>query len=211
MLALVLVRRDIREYDQIVSLYTLERGKIDVLARGVKKNTSKNSAYIEPGCFVEAEIIPGKEVMHLGSVVPTGIIQARSKADDNIAVLGWSLNFVNHYLHHHYSDPNLFNFLVEWVRFVKGTTLTIPVLWADIFAVKLFKILGFDFLSDQTLSTEDRGLLKAVLAKEPGLKDVIKSKQLLSRLHQLVLAGVYRHGEKAVPDWAKLALFNEKC
>ena len=42
MLAIVLSRRDFREFDQIVSLYTKEKGKLEVLARGVKKITSKH-------------------------------------------------------------------------------------------------------------------------------------------------------------------------
>ena len=46
------------ENDQIISLYTLEKGKQEVLARGVKKITSKNSAHLEPFSFVEVEIVP---------------------------------------------------------------------------------------------------------------------------------------------------------
>ena len=70
MLSIVLARRDFKENDQIISLFTEEKGKMEVLARGVKKIVSKNSAFLEPFFLVEAEIIPGKEVFHLGSVQP---------------------------------------------------------------------------------------------------------------------------------------------
>ena len=67
MQTIVLSRRNIREADQIISLYSLEKGKVEVLAKGIKKITSKNSAHLEPFCFSEIEIIPGKELDHLGS------------------------------------------------------------------------------------------------------------------------------------------------
>jgi len=37
MLAIVLNRRDFREFDQIISFYSQEHGKIEALARGIKK------------------------------------------------------------------------------------------------------------------------------------------------------------------------------
>ena len=69
MQAIVLSRRDFREYDQLISLYTKERGKLELLARGVKKSTSKNAAHLEPFCFVMVEVVSGKEIDHLTKVV----------------------------------------------------------------------------------------------------------------------------------------------
>ena len=65
MQAIVLARRDIKENDQIVSFYTLEKGKVELLARGVKKITSKNSAHLEPFSFVDVEVTEGKEINYL--------------------------------------------------------------------------------------------------------------------------------------------------
>ena len=48
MQAIVLSRRDFREFDQMISLYTREQGKLELLARGLKKVTSKNAAHLEP-------------------------------------------------------------------------------------------------------------------------------------------------------------------
>ncbi len=58
-------RRDIREADQIISVLTAERGKLELLARGVKKSTSKLAAHLEPCCFVHIETAPGREVEHV--------------------------------------------------------------------------------------------------------------------------------------------------
>ena len=53
MIAVVLGRRDFHEADQIISCYTKEKGKVELLARGVKKITSKNSAHLEQFSFVD--------------------------------------------------------------------------------------------------------------------------------------------------------------
>jgi DNA repair protein RecO (recombination protein O) len=66
--AIILNRRDWREYDQLVSLYTKHYGKKEALARGVKKIISKNSAHIEPFSLVRVEVIKGKMVDHLTKV-----------------------------------------------------------------------------------------------------------------------------------------------
>ena len=70
MKAIVLSRRDFRESDQIISLYTKEKGKLELLARGVKKITSKNSAHLEPFSLVDIDIAYGKEFNHLTKVQP---------------------------------------------------------------------------------------------------------------------------------------------
>ncbi len=68
MLGIVLTRHDIREADQQISLYTDESGKIEVLARSVKKITSKNSSHLEPYTCVYLETTWGKEKDVLTSV-----------------------------------------------------------------------------------------------------------------------------------------------
>jgi len=60
--SIVLSRRDLKEFDQIITLYTLEQGKIEVLAKGVKKILSKNSSSLLEGNLIEAEVIQAKEI-----------------------------------------------------------------------------------------------------------------------------------------------------
>src|SRR3989339_1232278 len=93
MLSIVLSRRDIREFDQIVAFYSLEYGRVDVLARGLKKILSKNSAYLLPGNIVEAEIIVGKENFTLGAVEPVESWSDLWKNFSSQLFLQWSLNF----------------------------------------------------------------------------------------------------------------------
>jgi hypothetical protein len=68
--AIVLSRRDFREYDQIITVYTKEQGKLELLARGVKKIVSKNTAHLEPFSYGMIESVPGKEILHLTTAQP---------------------------------------------------------------------------------------------------------------------------------------------
>ncbi len=58
--AIVLSRRDIREADQIITLYSREAGKQELIARGIKKITSKQTALLEPFCYMTYDVVAGK-------------------------------------------------------------------------------------------------------------------------------------------------------
>ena len=58
--ALVLKRRDYQEHDRLFCLYAQDYGKIDVLAKGTKKITSKLNSYLEPFYLIKVMIAKGK-------------------------------------------------------------------------------------------------------------------------------------------------------
>ncbi|MCX6742643.1 MAG: DNA repair protein RecO [Candidatus Parcubacteria bacterium] len=58
--ALVLKRRDYQENDRLFCLYTKDFGKIDVLAKGTKKISSKLNSYLEPFYLIKVMIAKGK-------------------------------------------------------------------------------------------------------------------------------------------------------
>jgi DNA repair protein RecO (recombination protein O) len=58
--ALVLKRRDYQENDRLFCLYTKDYGKIDVLAKGTKKISSKLNPYLEPFYLIKVMIAKGK-------------------------------------------------------------------------------------------------------------------------------------------------------
>lgn len=66
--AIVLRRRDIKEYDQVIHVLTREQGKLTLYARGTKKLKSKNASQLEPGSFVEFGMVEGKEFPYVTSV-----------------------------------------------------------------------------------------------------------------------------------------------
>lgn len=146
MLSLVLSRRDFRESDQIISVYTEEFGKMDLLARGVKKIVSKNSAHLEPFSLVEIEVANGKEIDHLTKVVPVEYFKNIREDLTKSLVAGYMVYFVNAVFKVGEADKRVFDLLVNWFSFfnLKSTILNLKLL--DNFMVELLQMLGYDIL-----------------------------------------------------------------
>ena len=118
MKAIVLSRRDFREFDQMISVYTKEKGKLNLLARGVKKIISKNSAHLEPFSLVEIEVVPGKEIDHLTKVVPVNYFSnIRADLQKSLAA-GFVVSTTDKLLHTNEPDKRIFELLGDWLEFV---------------------------------------------------------------------------------------------
>lgn len=141
-MAFVLARRDFRETDQIITLYTLEKGKIEALAKGIKKIISKNSAFLEPFFLVEAEIIAGKELNRLAGVQPIESFK-KIRADINKSLMaGTIIGFISRLLHENEREIKIFNLLRSWLDYLNNSNKPTPVLAVG-FMVKFLAILGF--------------------------------------------------------------------
>lgn len=130
MQSLVLRRRDIREFDQIVSIYTREKGRLDLLARGVKKITSKNAAHLEPFCLASIDVAPGKEVDHLTKVMPIKeFFRIRADLKKSMAA-GFAMSFIYTVTDIGEPDARIWELTVSWLEHLErslgtaaGTTL----------------------------------------------------------------------------------------
>lgn len=212
MLSIVLARQDWREQDQIITFYTLEHGKKEVLARGVKKLLSKNSAFIEPGSLVKAEIISGKEWAQLGSVEPVDVLVVVRKNISNLALLNWSLKLIKHLIHEGEKDEQMFKLIFGWTKFLDTVIIQKDVvLLADIFACRLFRLLGFDIARDEAVEQTIRNDLNMVLKKDwEKLSALELEKKNRQTLHNIIFKFAQFHSEKKLENWAKLVYFSQK-
>lgn len=208
MLAFVMKRSDWREYDQIVYFFTLELGKIEVLARGVKKILSKNSSFLEPGNLVEAEIIPGKELNHLGSVQPIQVFVN----SENSHILNFSLGIFLNFITHQEKDERIFKMLYGWVDFLNKEKKAPLIFSLDVFAVKFLGMLGFDITQEEKVGKEIKKDLELIAKGGWEMINRLKFEGKESEiLHNIVFQFVLYHGQRKIIDWAKLAYFSEKC
>lgn len=146
--AIILSRRDFREYDQIISLYTKEKGKMELLVRGVKKILSKNTAHLEPCSYVEADIVPGREIDHLIRVQPIEFFPwIRSNLSASI-VVQQAVSLFDTMIEVREPDQRLFQLLKSWLL-VFEKTHDVHVLFLDSFVLKLFTLLGISPVVDQ--------------------------------------------------------------
>lgn len=147
MLAIVLSRRDFREFDQLVSLYTEEQGKVEPLARGIKKITAKNAAALEPFALLEAEIAPGREIDHLTRAqTRENFVNIRQELAKT-ALASFALKLMDSLVGQKAPDPRIFELLLGLLRFIdRAAEARFSLL--DAFALKLCGCLGFAPLLD---------------------------------------------------------------
>ncbi len=147
MQAIILRRQDFREYDEIITLYTLEGGKVNALARSVKKITSKNSAHLEPFSLVEAEIIKGQEVQHIIKARGLNIFLGLRNNLKKMSMAAFIVHLFDQLLEVGERDEQLFYLLQSWLEFldVCHTPNNILVLGLEI---KLLQRLGFTPILD---------------------------------------------------------------
>lgn len=67
--AIILNRVLFREVDSRTTIYTLDRGKLELVARGVKKLSSKLAGHLEPISLSNIMVIRGKQFDYVGGAV----------------------------------------------------------------------------------------------------------------------------------------------
>jgi len=212
MIAFVLSRRDFRETDQIITLYTLEKGKIEALAKGIKKIISKNSAFLEPFFLVEAEIIAGKELNRLASVQP---VESFKKIRADLAKslsAGMVVNFISRLLYDNEREIKIFNLLHGWLNYLENLDKSSAVLSFS-FMVKLLAMLGFVPELNRCVVCNKKFLNSALNSKvffNPAAGGIVCSVCLAKRKkmeeHYLVLSGgdIKVWQELLNNDWNKI-------
>ena len=202
MLAIVLSRHDFRENDQIVSLYTQEKGKMEVLARGVKKIISKNSAYLEPGFLVDAEIVSGKEITHLTKVQPINLFKNIRTDLAKISMVGYAMNTLDRLLKPGDADKRIFQLTASFLEFLDETS-EVPPLLLDAFLLKIFSLLGFDVTSSENIDLGIKKYLDTLLKNSWGNLPSGLDKRVAQALHKTVHNFMQIHSEQ------KLAYFSQ--
>lgn len=142
MLAIVLVRRDVREFDQQISCLTAEAGKLEMLARGVKKITAKNSSALEPGTLVDLTVVPGKEQALLTTAELVDAHPGLWRSSDKLILVGQVFHLVNQVIQTGQPEPAVYRLLVDFLRALEEPALAAP-LAAPAFLLRLASSLGF--------------------------------------------------------------------
>ena len=143
MLAIVLGRKNWREFDQMISLYTREQGKVEVLAKGIKKIISKNSANLEILSLVEIDIAKGKEIDHLTKVQSVKIFKNIYSDFDKIFIANYAVKIADVNILARERDERIFDLLTSFLDFLNSAEKVNYLNLATGFIFKLWHCLGF--------------------------------------------------------------------
>jgi DNA repair protein RecO (recombination protein O) len=114
--AIVLGAMDYRESDRIVTLFTIEHGKIEGIARGAKKSVRRFGGALEPFARLRIEVVLKEG---LSSVLQTDIVSVFPKVRNDlekIGLAGYACELTDLMLPEGMASPRLFRLLASYLE-----------------------------------------------------------------------------------------------
>jgi len=109
--AIVLKRYPVRENDSHIVLYSREKGKIDLVARGTNKSTSKLAAHLEPMNLSHFMVVKGRQYDYVGSAVSEKCHGNIKEDLDKLILAGQGVHIFNKLIKSEQKDERIFNAL----------------------------------------------------------------------------------------------------
>lgn len=140
--ALILRRRDLRERDKLLTIYTPSHGKVVVRAVGAKKIDSKLGGHLEPFMLSEVCVVPSRSIDILaGAQVQESFSQLRSQVP-GLHAAQYLMEVVEKLTPEAQADPRIFELLTDGLRTLNQQS-TLNFLTVQALVIQLLSLLGF--------------------------------------------------------------------
>lgn len=142
--AIILRRENWSEVDKRVIFYSRDFGKIEALAKGAAKITSKLAGHLEPLREVDLMLAKGRSIDKVGQAVTITNYLKEARSFESYWYGGKASRLVELLTRPGQKDPALFEFLRRFLRIVKNDPPASRwgALWGA-FCLKLLSILGY--------------------------------------------------------------------
>ncbi|PIR93500.1 DNA repair protein RecO [Candidatus Falkowbacteria bacterium CG10_big_fil_rev_8_21_14_0_10_43_10] len=145
--AIILRREFFNESDSRVFVYTQDFGKLDLIARGTQKLSSKLAAHIEPLNLAEIMIIKGRQYDYLGSCVSEEIFSGIKDNYEKSITAGEAVRAVDEIVKGEEKDERIFLMLKKFLETLniagsEAALFRLQIL-KNAFVLKLISILGY--------------------------------------------------------------------
>ncbi|MDD3285528.1 MAG: DNA repair protein RecO [Patescibacteria group bacterium] len=146
--AIILNRRDWREADRLVSVYTQNYGRLSLVARGARKATSKLAAHLEPISLSRLLVVKGKGFDYVGASLMEEPFLAIKQDLNKLYFAGEALRQFSLLVREGEADANLFSWLEKWLLSLEGAGEKSGLdkdegrFRLALFSWRLFKLLG---------------------------------------------------------------------
>ncbi len=111
--AIILNRQPFREADSKTIVYTLDKGKLELIARSTKKIKSKLAGHLEPFCLSDLMIVRGKQFDYIGGAVSENCYGAIKSDLEKLIFAGKAINIFNRLVKLGEKDEAVFKLLQE--------------------------------------------------------------------------------------------------
>ncbi len=165
---IVLKRRNVGEADRIVSIFTKEYGKIRVIAKGIRRITSRRAAHLEVFRNVTVTLHKGKTLDIVTEVQSTALFDTISSQVQKISFAYYLCELVDRLLPEHQEHADVFRLAVDaFGSLDRGNT---AIAWQReifSFALGLLWILGYlprtTTLSEENIQPYVEGIIERKL------------------------------------------------
>ncbi len=140
--AIILKRQSFKDDDLLITLYSLEKGKLILQAKGAKKILSKLAGHLEPVTLSNLNVTFGKNIDQL---IGAQIINSYHKLKNNLQVLGYAnyfIELIDKLTSDDHPDKNIFTLLNKSLDYLERHNQYI--LARISFGFKLLYLLGFN-------------------------------------------------------------------
>lgn len=180
--AIVLSQKNFRNHDALISFYSLDFGKVNLIARGLKKSSSKLAGHLEPLNLVDLMIIKGRERDYVGSAISENSFLDIKGSYEKVILAGSGLKFLSDLTFEKQPDYNIFLLLNDFLYFLnKADNNFIPDkidIFLYFFKLKLLEFLGYNFSSFDKIKSKT-GSLMTFSKIDP---DILSLKELILSL-----------------------------
>ncbi|MBU0897626.1 DNA repair protein RecO [Patescibacteria group bacterium] len=141
--AVVLYRSSFGENNTIVTIYTTEKGKLELIARGTKKSKSKLAAHLEPITLVDVMVVRGKKYDYIGSAISENCYFDLKNSLEKIKAAGEVIRILNLIVKTGDCDKEIFELLISYFDFLNSAKEELNYdLFVQLFVFKLLIKLG---------------------------------------------------------------------
>jgi len=140
--AIILNRRPFAEDDSRVVVYSRERGKLDLVARGVKKIKSKLAGHLEPLSLTDIMVVGGRQYDYAGAAVSENCYFNIKSDLAKLAAAGQAVKIFDKLIKPGVADEAIFDLLKDYLEALNFKKSGFDVL-NSFFIFKLLVALGF--------------------------------------------------------------------
>ncbi|NCP16986.1 DNA repair protein RecO [Candidatus Kuenenbacteria bacterium CG_4_9_14_3_um_filter_39_14] len=176
--AIILKRQDFREDDLLIAVYSKEKGKAILQAKGAKKILSKLAGHLEPVTLSYLNITYGKQIDQL---IGAQIIKSYAKIKSDIQLTAYAYYFIeliDRLTKEDHADQNIFQLLEKSLDFLNANQGELKIARIS-FGYKLLHFLGFNPAQKEKLKNGIEYIIKN------NIKNIIKNNQINQNLVEL--------------------------
>lgn len=141
--AIILKRQPFREHDSRVVVFSLDKGKLDLVVRGAQKSSSKLAAHIEPITLSNIMVVKGKKLSYIGGAVGKDFYKNIKEDLSKLRVVGECFSLFLQHVREGRADVGLYELLNSFLSALDGENNYSPSLASVFFKFIFLSQLGY--------------------------------------------------------------------